>query len=73
MSVVSVRIDRKVRRVLEEAGINISQEIKKFLNELAFKIEVQNKIKAFKESVGNIPPPEKGYSAKSVREDREGN
>jgi len=73
MSVISVRIDKRIRRILEEAGVNISEEVKKFLSELAWRIEVKKRIKRFNEIVESIKPAEKGYSAKSVREDRESN
>ena len=71
--VISVRIDRKVKEVLERAGVNISEEVRRFLEDLAWKIEVRNRIKRFKEFTSNIKPAEKGFSAGSVREDREGN
>lgn len=73
MSVISVRIDRKIKRILEEAGINITQEVKKFLYELAWKVEVRRRIERFNRIVEGVKPAEAGYSAESVREDREGN
>ena len=71
MSVISVRVDKRIKRILEEAGINISEEIKKFLNELAWKIEVRRRIERFDKLMEGIRPTEYGYSTKSVREDRE--
>jgi len=41
MSVVSVRIDRKVKEILEKACVDIGKEVKKFLEELAWKMEVR--------------------------------
>lgn len=72
MSVISVRIDKKIKRILEEAGINISKEVKEFLNELAWKIEVKRRIERFNKIIEGIKPAEEGYSTESVREDREG-
>jgi len=72
MSVISVRINKHIKEILEEAGINISEEVKKFLNELAWKVEIKKRIERFNKIVENIKPAESGYSAKSVREDREG-
>jgi len=72
MPVVSVRIDERIKRILEEAGINIGQEVKRFLSELAWKVEVKKRIERFGKVVHGVPPAEKGFSAKSVREDREG-
>ena len=71
MSVISVRIDKRVKRILEEAGINISEEIKKFLNEFAWKVEVRKRIERFDKLMEDVKPAEYGYSAKSVRDDRE--
>ncbi len=70
--VISVRVDKKVKKILEEAGVNISEEVRRFLEDLAWKIEVRNRIERFKKEVYGIEPAEKGFSAKSVREDREG-
>jgi len=72
VSVVSIRIDKKVKEVLERAGVNISKEVKKYLEELAWKIELRESIKRFSKVLEGVPPAEKGFSAGSVREDREG-
>ena len=71
MTIVSVRIDEKVKKTLERAGINISKEVKRYLEELAWKIELQESIKEFSKILENVPPAEEGFSVKSVREDRE--
>ena len=71
MTIVSVRIDEKVKKTLERAGVNISKEVKKYLEELAWKIELQESIKEFSKILENVPPAEEGFSVKSVREDRE--
>jgi antitoxin component of RelBE/YafQ-DinJ toxin-antitoxin module len=71
MSVVSVRIDRKVKEILEKAGVDIGKEVKKFLEELAWKIEVRQSVEKLSKLLEKIHPAEVGFSAKSVREDRE--
>ena len=71
MSVISVRIDKRIKKILEEAGVNISEEVKKFLNELAWKIEVKRRIERFNKVIEGIKSAEQGYSADSVRKDRE--
>jgi len=71
MPVISVRVDKRVKEILEKAGINITEEIKRYLNELAWKIEIKERIERFKKATEDIKPAEKGFSAKSVREDRE--
>ena len=72
MSVVSVRVDRKVKELLEKTGIDISREVKQFLQELAWKVELKERLKELDEKLSKIPEAQRGFSAKSVREDREG-
>ena len=72
MTVVSVRIDEKTKKILEKAGVNISKEVKRYLEELAWKIELRNSVREFSKMLESIPPAEDGFSVKSVREDREG-
>jgi len=73
MSVVSVRVDKRVKEILERAGINVSKEIRRYLDELAWKIELRESIERLSQLLREIPPADKGFSARSVREDREGN
>ncbi len=42
--VISVRVDERIRRILEEAGVDISKEVKRFLEDLAVKIETKRSI-----------------------------
>jgi len=71
MTVVSVRIDEKVKKTLERAGINISKEVRRYLEELAWKIELQEAVKEISKLLEEVPPAEEGFSVRSVREDRE--
>jgi len=71
MTVVSIRIDDRVKKILERAGINISKEVKRYLEELAWKIELQEAVKEVSELLEKVPPAEEGFSVRSVREDRE--
>jgi len=71
MTVVSVRIDEKVKKTLERAGINISKEVKRYLEELAWKIELREAVKEISKLLEEVPPAEEGFSVRSVREDRE--
>ena len=73
MSVVSIRINKKTKEILEKAGINITQEIKRHLEELAWRIEVKERLERLDKILNKIPPAEDGFSAKSVREDRDSN
>jgi len=71
MSVVSVRIDRKIKEKLEKAGVNIAQEVRAFLEELAWRVELKESVEKFSKTLEKIPPAKEGFSARSVREDRE--
>jgi len=71
MTVISIRIDEKIKKTLERAGINISKEIKRYLEELAWKIELKEAVKEISKLLEEMPPAEEGFSVRSVREDRE--
>ena len=72
MSVVSVRVDEKVKKRLEEAGINVSSEVRKHLEDLAWEVELQKRLVRLDKALAGMPPAQQGFSAGSVREDREG-
>ncbi len=72
MSVVSVRVDQKVKKRLEEAGINVSSEVRKHLEELAWQVELKKRLAKLNGIIADMPPAKQGFSAQSVREDREG-
>jgi len=71
MSVVSVRVDQKVKKRLEEAGINVSSEVRKHLEELAWQVELKKRLAKLNKTIAGMPPAKQGFSAQSVREDRE--
>ena len=70
-TVVSIRIDEKIKKTLERAGINISKEVKKYLDELAWKIKLREVVNEISKLLEETPPAEEGFSVRSVREDRE--
>jgi len=72
MSVVSVRVDQKVKKRLEEAGVNISSEVRKHLEDLAWQVELKKRLARLDKALADMPPAQQGFSAGSVREDREG-
>ena len=47
------------------------EEIRKRLEELAWKIRTKRQIEKWKMIIGRMKPSEDGFSARSVREDRE--
>ena len=71
MSVISVRVDKRIKEILERTGIDISKVVKEYLNELAWRVELKERLKELDESLSQMPKAEKGFSVRSVREDRE--
>ena len=71
MTVASIRIDENVKRTLERAGVNISKEVKRYLEELAWRIELREAVEEISKLLEEVPPAEKAFSVRSVREDRE--
>lgn len=72
MSIVSIRVNKRVKEVLERFGINISQVVKAYLEELAWRVELRERVQKLNELLEEMPPAESGLASKSVREDREG-
>jgi antitoxin component of RelBE/YafQ-DinJ toxin-antitoxin module len=70
-TVISVRIKEEIKEELEKHGINISQEVRKFLEELYIKVKAKEYVNKWIEELKDIKSSEKGFSTKSVREDRE--
>jgi len=70
MSVVSVRVDKRVKERLERSGIEVSKEVKKHLEDLAWQLELNERLKRWEKFLDDMPPSKRGYAARSVREDR---
>jgi hypothetical protein len=70
-AVVSVRIPEEVKRILEENGVDIAEEVRKHLEELAWRIRTRRFIEKWDELLKNVKPSEPGFAVRSVREDRE--
>ena len=71
MSVVSVRVDEKVKKRLQEAGIDVPSEVRKHLEDLAWQVELKKRLARLDKALAETPPARQGSSASSVREDRE--
>ena len=69
--VISVRVPEEVKKILEENGIDIAEEVRKHLEELAWKIKIRKFVEKWDEILKNVKPSEPGFAVKSVREDRE--
>jgi hypothetical protein len=69
-AVVSVRIPEEVKRILEENGVDIAEEVRKHLEELAWRIRTRRFIEKWDELLKNVKPSEPGFAVRSVREGR---
>jgi hypothetical protein len=69
--VISVRIRREIKEILEQNNVNISEEIRRFLEELAWKIKIRKFVEEWDKILTEMRPSEEGFSVRSVREDRE--
>ena len=70
-TVISVRIKKEIKEELEKHGIDIDQEVRKFLEELYLKVKAKEYVDSWVELLKDVKPSEEGFSEKSVREDRE--
>ncbi|MFZ8855690.1 MAG: VapB-type antitoxin [Candidatus Nanopusillus sp.] len=70
-TVISVRIKKEIKEELEKHGIDISQEVKKFLEELYIKVKAKEYVNKWIEELKDVKPSEEDFSIKSIREDRE--
>jgi len=69
--VISVRVRKGLRKYLEERGINISEAVKSYLEELAWKVRLKESLEKLDELLREMPPAPPGFAARSVREDRD--
>lgn len=70
-TVISIRIKEEIKKLLEESGLDLGEEIRRYLEELAWKMKIRRMIEKWDTILGDIKPSEAGFSEKSVREDRE--
>jgi len=71
-TVISVRVREEVKRVLEESGINVGEEVRRFLENLAWRVKIRRFVERWDELLKDVKPSGEGFSVISVREDREG-
>jgi len=70
-TVIRVKIKEEIKEELEKHGIDISQEVRKFLEELYIKVKAKEYVNKWIEELKDVKPSKKGFSTKSIREDRE--
>ena len=72
MSVITVRVPDELKLKMKELDINWSEEIREFIRRRIDEEERRKKIKEALEILKRTPVSvERGFSAKSVREDRD--
>ncbi|MEJ2781338.1 VapB-type antitoxin [Stygiolobus sp. CP850M] len=70
-TVISIRIRKEIKEELEKQGIDIDQEVRKFLEELYIKVKAKEYVNKWVEDLKDVKLSEEGFSVESVREDRE--
>lgn len=69
--VVSVRIKKGTKLMLEKEGIDVEKSVKDFLTNRALQIELKRRIKSLTAIIEkNVKPSKAGFAVKSIREDR---
>ncbi len=70
--VISVRIPKWIKELLEEEGIDVSKEVRRYLEILALKVKAKKFVEKWDKILGEqVVPSPSGFSERSVREDRE--
>jgi len=71
-AVISDRIRGEIKEALEEGEVDTSEEVRRVLEELAWRVKARRFIERWNGLLKDVKPSEKGFSVKSVREGREG-
>jgi hypothetical protein len=69
--VVSVRVRRGLRKYLEERGVDVSEAVRSYLEELAWRVRLKESLERLDEVLREVPPAPPGFAARSAREDRD--
>ena len=70
--VISVRLKKGTMEKLRNLGIHPSEEVRKYLEDLAWKKDVRNTIDKLELMIRQYSKPsETGFAVKSIREDRD--
>ena len=69
---IGVRIDKSVKKKLEEEGVDITKEVRTYLERKAQMAQLKETIAELKILIEkNVKPSKRGWAAKMVREDRD--
>lgn len=71
-AVISVRVREEIKKLLEESGLDVGEEVRKYLEELAWRVKIKRIVEGWDAILRDVEPSEVGFSERSVREDREG-
>lgn len=69
--IISIRIRKELKDRLDRYGINISKEIESYLETLVWKKQVEEEIRRINKLLEKVKLSPKGFSSKSIREDRD--
>jgi len=70
-AVITTRIKKETKEVLEKAGILIPNVVREHLEDIAWKLQLKEETEKVRKLLEKVKPSERGFAAKSVREDRE--
>jgi len=54
--VISVRVKKEIKELLESEGINIAEEVRRFLEELAYKIRIKRYVEKWDRMLEGVTP-----------------
>ncbi len=70
--VISVRVPRRVKELLEREGVDVAEEVRRYLELLALRVKAKRFVEKWdKVLYSRVVPSREGFAAESVREDRE--
>jgi len=54
--VISVRVKKEIKELLESEGINIAEEVRRFLEELAYKVRIRKYVEKWDKMLEGVTP-----------------
>lgn len=69
-TVISVRIRKEIKEELQRAGVDISKEVRKFLEDLARRKRLERELEEVKRILSRVKPSPRGFSRNVIREER---
>jgi hypothetical protein len=70
--VISIRVDKKVKRIIEQENLEPAREAKTALEELAKRVEFKKAMRGLTDFVKrNVKPSKRGFASSTIRRDRD--